>query len=172
MAAQLVSDWYCATCGQWETVPQGERPSRACCAASAWKWRATRTFTPELVPNRFGRSAALDVHVSSERIAPIGGGIRVDSLRDIRRIERESEKMAADGVGEALRFRCYSQDGDKRSMTNSFGPPPAAMPDAEKLASGKLQIRSAPAGPEAIPLGPGVTEQTQTDVLGTGAPNG
>lgn len=165
MAAQLVSDFECTSCRSWERVRQGEQPVRQCCAAPTWRWRATRTYTPELVPNRFGTSAALDVHVSAERIAPVGAGIRVDSLRDIRRIERETEKMERDGVGQALRWRMYSQDGDAGRRVNSFGPPPSAAPSPEALRNGTVSVAPITEDPEQIALGPGVTPETQTDAL-------
>jgi len=42
--------------------------------------------------------------------------VLVESLHDIRRIERESEKMAEDGVGAPMRWRDYTQDSSNRDV--------------------------------------------------------
>lgn len=164
MSGRLVQDYDCTACGAGITVAPREHVHVTCvCGAAAWKWIRTRTET--FIPKIYGRSAALDVHVSAERIAPIGGGVRVDSLRDIRRIERESEQRERDGEGQAVRFRCYSQDN---RQDNSFGPPPSQAAPSFTRPDGRERFRIAAKDAEAIedtPLGPGVTEDTMADAL-------
>lgn len=47
------------------------------------------------------------------------------SLHQIRQFERESEKRAADGVGQPYAFRAFSNDmGGGRQLVNSFGKTP------------------------------------------------
>lgn len=84
--------------------------------------------------------------------------VTVNNLRDLRRLESESEKQARDGVGQPLRFRRWSQ-GDSNGDVNTFadqfkgGEQPTA---AAKKKFGSTLRKSAEA-PEAG-YGPGVND--------------
>lgn len=165
MPATLLQDYDCQACGAGITVLHGTSvaAARCLCGRTAWKWIRTRTETEAFVPRIFGRSAALDVHVG--RVAPIGrAGVRVDTLRDIRRIERESEAAERNGEGQAVRFRLYS--GNDR-YTNSFGEVPQEKPKFQRPdGRARLQVRPVDAEvADAADLGPGVTADSQHDSL-------
>lgn len=167
MAGTLYQDYDCTTCRLGQiSVPHGTQvrdviACPSCGALRDWKWVRTRTET--YVPRVFGHAPALDIHVG--RVAPIGAGVRVDTLRDIRRIERESEQAERNGEGQAVRFRLYSS-GDR--YTNSFGEVPQEKPSftrpdgRPRLTVNAVDAAHAEASGD---LGPGVTDQTQHDVL-------
>jgi hypothetical protein len=109
------------------------------------------------------KAPALDFNQTRERVVPVGDGIRVDSLNDIRRIERESEKMARDGVGEQLIFRKYAQDrGNLHEHT--MGPDPSKTPSPQWLREhggvGHVEDTRGK-GPEdvRVEMGPGAREE-------------
>ena len=55
--------------------------------------------------------------------------VEIDSLHKLRQVERESEKMAADGIGQPIRFRAFAQDHSNMSV-NTFGEGPSEKPSA------------------------------------------
>jgi len=58
--------------------------------------------------------------------------VEIDSLHKLREVERESEKMAADGLGQPIRFRGFSQNASNM-QANTFGEPPSEkIPDDVK----------------------------------------
>lgn len=82
--------------------------------------------------------------------------VRVSTLNDIRRIERESEARARNGEGEALRWRDYSQDRSNADV-HTFGAAPDAAPS--EAAKRRFAKTVSAVEPEAA-LGPGVTEDS------------
>lgn len=89
--------------------------------------------------------------------------VEIDSLHKLRQVERESEKMAADGIGQPIRFRAYAQDHSNMGQ-NTFGDGPAEKPTAEhkrrfgfRGGASQLQRDSDGNDPEC-PYGPGVDE--------------
>lgn len=81
----------------------------------------------------------------------------VESLGQIRRLERESEQRARNGEGEQLRWRDYSTDRSNRDQ-NSFGAGPGQAPSAAaKARFGRRAMTVSKDEPDA-PLGPGVSE--------------
>lgn len=89
--------------------------------------------------------------------------VEIDSLSKARQVERESEKMAADGIGQPIRFRAFAQD-HSNMQRNTFGDGPAEKPtDAAKARFGfrggasQLQ-RDADGNDPECPYGPGVDE--------------
>lgn len=127
----LVQTYSCA-CGKRTTVPHGA-PVPHCCA-TPMKWRQTREYKPEEHGWETGqKTAAIGFrHTSPWEIpvqGPDGQQLQMESLRDIRKLEKESEKMAADGVGQEMRFRAFNNDVKNGGMlTNSFGEPPHRKP--------------------------------------------
>lgn len=98
--------------------------------------------------------------------------VEVSSLRQLRQIERESEKMAADGIGQPIRFRGYAQDHSNMSE-NTFGERPADAPDMVLTPEGKrkfglrggAQMIDAREGEPDYSYGPGVND-SNTSALG------
>lgn len=83
-----------------------------------------------------------------------GNQVRIESLADIRRLERESEKMSRDGIGSPMRFRHYSQDASNRDV-GLFGPDPALKPNMKKISITKHGGER----PEVV-MGPGAVENS------------
>ena len=54
--------------------------------------------------------------------------VEVDSLHKVREIERESAKMAADGIGQPILFRGFAQDHSNMGV-NLFGDGPSEKPE-------------------------------------------
>lgn len=127
-------------------------------------WKQTRDYVRAAHVPKFGEAPALDYNQTKGRVAPIGEhGVEVNSLRDIRRIERESEQRYRDGVGEPYVFRLYSQDSSNRDV-GTLGDAPSAKPSQDWLR--KQQARTGrpfkdtvtEAEAEAISMGPGARE--------------
>ncbi len=120
------------------------------------KWSQTRDYVSAAHVEQFGQAPALDYNQTKGRIAPIGNGVEINSLHDIRRIEREAEKRYRDGVGEPLVFRKYSQDNGNLH-TNTLGDAPQQGPSAEWMKKNGHKIGSIREGD--IPgMGPSMTE--------------
>lgn len=64
----------------------------------------------------------------------------IDSLADIRRVERESEQRAANGEGQVLRWRDYSNDSSNRDVCLT-GPAPDYTPSKHYLNGTPVTIR-------------------------------
>jgi hypothetical protein len=124
------------------------------------KFRQARWTNPNNHSYTGMRAPAIDFNQTAGRIAPIGDGIEINSLHDIRRIERESEKMARDGVGEQLIFRKYAQDRGNLH-THTMGPSPATAPSQEWLRKHGHTLQAVP-GDQAnhdTEMGPGAREE-------------
>lgn len=95
--------------------------------------------------------------------------VEIDSLHKLRQVERESEKMAADGFGQPIRFRAYAQEHANMGL-NTFGDGPAEKLDPKAkarfgLQGGAGQVAGGEGGgdPE-YSYGPGV-DDTNTSAL-------
>jgi hypothetical protein len=81
----------------------------------------------------------------------------IDSLTKLRQVERESEKMAANGEGQSLTWRMYSNDASNRHV-NTHGPDPSETPSADAIKKfGPGLKRHGEIAPQTE-FGPGVTE--------------
>lgn len=65
--------------------------------------------------------------------------VEIDSLHKLREVERESAKMAADGIGQPIVFRGFAQDHSNMSV-NTFGEHPLDAPDMTLTAAGKRKF--------------------------------
>lgn len=99
--------------------------------------------------------------------------IEIDSLHTLRKVERESEKMAADGIGQPIRFRGFAQDHSNMN-DNTFGAPPSEQPSAEGkrkfgLRNGATQLAGGEGGsdPECA-YGPGVNDSNTSALIQSG----
>jgi hypothetical protein len=94
--------------------------------------------------------------------------VHIDSLHKLRQVERESEKMAADGVGQPMVWRRYSQDRsnqDQSALHRSLTPGEAPTPEAARRFGGPNRALANEAA--AGDYGPGVTD-ANTSALGGG----
>lgn len=76
------------------------------------------------------RSSPSDFTKATHLVEDGHGGFRevtVSSLRDIRRLERESEQLERDGVGRRMCWRSYSQD-DTNWDVHTLGKDPSLRP--------------------------------------------
>ena len=169
----LVRSYACEACSARETVHDGAPVPEHC--GVPMKWRQTRDYHPELHGKLTGeRSAAIGFRHTSPWEIPVqtanGDQVRAESLRDIRRLEKESEKMAADGIGQEMRFRAFNNDTKNGGMlVNSFGEPPQRAPVLTD-AQGRQKISFDAVDGEAVDaadMGPGA-EEALASALGPG----
>lgn len=156
----LTQTYVCRACHQGKRRAHSDAAPPTCCD-QPMKWVRTSTYTPP--PQRFGQAPAIDFRNTSPLILPIGDGVAVESLREIRKLEQESEKMAADGLGQPLRVRGYSQDRGNMAV-NTFGEPEQEKPDltrTHKDGTPRVSITRnvLPEDADAADLGPGATEE-------------
>lgn len=124
MPASLHQLYQCQGCKTAARRSHSFDPAPLCCG-QAMKW--LRTFTEnDPPPAKFGQAPAIDFRNTSPIEVPIGaGGMRFESVAELRRFERETEHMAADGIGQPYVIRGYSQDRSNMAV-HTLG-------DAEKL---------------------------------------
>jgi hypothetical protein len=159
----LIRIYRCADCSQTTTTGLEQRPIPLCPSCRGpMKWQQTRDYIDAAHWPRLGQAPALDYNQTKERIAPLGDrGIQINSLNDIRRIERESEQQVRDGVpGAQLHvFRKYSQD-HSNEYVHTLRDTPQQGPSKEWMRkNGHLIGSIAESGVEAIEgMGPGARE--------------
>lgn len=165
----LIRVYTCVTCGT--ALRTGfDDPAPLHCGVTA-KWRQTREFKPEEHGWSTGqKSAAIGFRNTSPWEVPVQGAdgqqLQVTSLREIRKLEKESEKMAADGIGQEMRFRAFNQDCKNGGMlTNSFGEAPHRTPKLfDKDGRQKISFDLVEGDPvevgtlEDVPMGDGADE--------------
>lgn len=156
----LITVYTCGTCGAVQHVPQGSPVPMHC--AQRMQWRQTREYKPELHGWETGmKSAAVGFRHTNPWMMPIGtaGDVPVESLRQLRHLENESAKMAADGIGQEFRARAFNQNVVGGGMqTNSFGEPPQRAPRLHD-AQGRQKISiTAVDGEPVDAMGPGADE--------------
>lgn len=154
----LIRIYRCKDCDQTRTT--GLEMTQPLCPScrGPMTWLQTRDYVSAAHVPQFGKAPALDYNQTKGRVAPIGDGIEVNSLRDMRRIERESEQQVRDGVpGAQLHvFRKYSQDRSNTDV-HTLGPDPSQAPSKDWLRKHGSQIGSI--SPDDLPgMGPGMTE--------------
>jgi DNA-directed RNA polymerase subunit RPC12/RpoP len=158
--AQIRRIYVCEDCDRHASTIDSKKAPLCPVCRGLMTWKQTREHKPENHGWSTGmRAPAIDFNQTQGRVAPIGGGIEVNSLRDIRRIERESEQAVRDGVPGAERviFRKYSQDRSNLH-THTMGEAPEARPSKEFLRKQKGSIGSNP-GAEELGMGPGAQEE-------------
>jgi hypothetical protein len=155
--ADLRRIYRCESCGQSQATSLTAKVPRC---HGPMKWLQTREYKPELHGWATGqRAPALDVRAME---IPVGDGrepVYATGLHDIRRIERESETLERDGMGQALRFRAFSQDRSNMHV-NTCGTPPHKTPNLYR--DGKQIISFNPIDDEAAAdaeMGPGAREE-------------
>jgi hypothetical protein len=168
----LVRSYACEACSARVTVHDGAPVPEHC--GVPMKWRQTRDYHPELHGKLTGeRSAAIGFRHTSPWEIPVQDGsgdqLRMESLRDVRRLESESAKMAADGIGQEMRFRAFNNDTKNGGMlVNSFGEPPQRAPVlTDSQGRQKITFDAVDGEPVEAEMGPGADESLAS-ALGPG----
>lgn len=134
MAAQQERRYQCRRCEDWQATRDTRQIPVCCGSPMAFRqWREVFPPTP-----RFGHAPAIDFRHMTPMDVPIGDGtapVTVSSLREIRHLERESERLAADGEGQQIIFRAYSQDRSNRDL-HTMGASPQRTPNLDRLTRG------------------------------------
>ena len=144
----------CGHCGHTQTWNR-ESPAPLCCGQML-VWSSQREHLPAF--HGFGtgmRAPAIDFNQTRGRIAPVLGGTPVNSLHDIRRIERESEQREANGDGQAYQFVKYSMDRGNETRGMLHTSEPIRTHDNQ----GRPVITAVPTDPaaaDAASFGPGI----------------
>jgi hypothetical protein len=89
------------------------------------------------------KSGPSDFTKFTTQIETPDGGFRdvtVSSLRDIRKLERESEQAERNGEGRRMIWRSYAQDRSNEDV-HTMGPDPSMKPNRTLLNGQPLQIR-------------------------------
>lgn len=90
---------------------------------------------------RFGQAPGIDFRNTSPIEVPIGAnGVRFESLRELRQFEKESEALAAEGIGQPYVIRGYSQNKSNMSV-NTLGTVEEAPPPSFTDAKGRTRFR-------------------------------
>lgn len=90
---------------------------------------------------------AVDLFTPFTADGPDGGPVTIDSLHTLRRIEREAERRTADGVGQPMVFRAWSQNRSNQDQ-NVFGPPPTPQVRPRNARGIPYVIRRASGAPD------------------------
>lgn len=153
-SAVLYQIFQCQQCGTAKRRPHQIGDPPECCSAPM-KWRRTATMVDPPAP-RFGKAPGIDFHHTSPIDVPIGNGIKFESLHELRQFERESEILAAEGIGQPFVIRGYSQDKSNMSV-NTLGSMEEAPPPSFTDAKGRPKFRIE-RGEIDESFGPGATE--------------
>lgn len=97
-----------------------------------------------------------------------GNPVHIDSLRKLRQVEKESEQMARDGVGQPMVWRRYAQDGsnkDQPTLSKSYNGGEQPTPEAKHRFGETL--RKSAVEPEHG-FGPGVSESNASALAMSG----
>ena len=160
-------DYQCEGCRGWlrdqeRSAQEGGIKTAPLCP----RCRIRMTWTP----TRFRTDLRTDGEGSSgatfQKFSVLDGSnrrVEIDSLHTLRKVERESEKMAADGIGQPIRFRAFAQDRSNMSV-NTFGEAPSEKPSAAGKRKFGLQGGATPVdapvdgGDPDYTYGPGVDD--------------
>ena len=159
----LVRTYVCTACGMHETIPDGrEIPS---CCEGPMRWRQTRDYKPEEHGWSTGMKApAVGYRGTNPWVVPIedahGGQMEVSSLREIRKLEKESEQQERDGVGQAMRFRAFANNVAGGGMRDPlFGDPPHRKPQLfDAQGRQRISIEAVDGDDVECEMGPGAEE--------------
>ena len=163
MSGRLIQSFQCETCRTVTSQDHGQ--AAPVCHGQPMKWRQTREYREELHGWATGmRAPAVDFAPSRDRELPMqladGSQMKMESLHQLRLLEKESRILAANGDGQEIRFRKYSTDrGTGRHLENSFGLPPQRAPKLTRNGKQVVSITPAPGvTAETVEMGPGAEE--------------
>lgn len=160
MAGQLYQLYRCPGCQRILRRPHSADPAPSCCSLQA-KWLRTMTIDfPR--PVQFGKAPGIDFRNTNPIDVPIGaGGMRFESVAELRKFEKASEQAAANGEGQQYTVRGYSRDrSNMHEHTMDAHPDELLRPDLSRThADGtpRVQVQGAVRPIEDDPdiMGPG-----------------
>lgn len=94
-----------------------------------------------------------------------GNRVRITNLRDLRKLEKESEQQYRNGEGQPMVFRRWAQDDSNRdvhTLGDPSGPSQAPDPAAVRKFGGATRSTTEP----DAPFGPGVNESNTSALVG------
>ncbi len=142
-------DFRCLSCGDqaidvYRPISVGAKANPPVCCDSPM----------EVIP-QLGGLDTYDIGVAFDTQDGRNHPVHVDSLRKLRQVERDSEAMARDGVGQRMIWRRYSQDpSNVHKHTIKEDPSEAPTPAAAKRFAPVRHGREAP----DRQYGPGVSD--------------
>lgn len=158
-------DYHCGQCGwilrdQYRSIDEGGSanppPCPICTRLMVWMIPVPRM---DLRSDGEGKSGS-----AFQKFTVMDGQnhpVEIDSLHKLRQVERESEQLARDGMGQQMVFRAYANHtGNKLDPTLGDIPTPKLDPAAKRrfgLQSGAKPLAGGESGPD-IAFGPGVNE--------------
>lgn len=155
--SRLYQIYQCPKCGTARRRVHTPDPPPTCQACDLpMRWRRTATMVDPPAP-RFGQAPGIDFRHTSPIEVPIGGGMRFESLAELRKFERESELLASEGIGQPYVVRGYSQDRSNQHV-NTLGEPVWETPnllDAKGRPRIKITSHEAPQDEGDVEMGPG-----------------
>lgn len=160
-------DYVCDHCGRWfpdVDVPIAIGATRG--APNCPDCVAPTTWIPQI--------GAMDAREPFQTFTTRDGRNRevvVDSLRTLRKIERESEQLARNGEGQQIVFRRWSQ-GDSNRDRNTLGDPGALQQRPDPVAVKKFGTALRSATQPEVTFGPGVSEANASALPAAGGGKG
>jgi hypothetical protein len=132
------------------------------CKHGRMQWYRTCDHKPEEHGWSTGmRAPAIDFAPSRDRELPIaladGSQMKMESLHQLRLLEKESQLKAASGDGQELRFRNYSMERGNKHV-NTFGEPPQRAPKLTRNGKQRISVKALPELDVDASMGPGTDE--------------
>jgi hypothetical protein len=152
-------DFLCSSCGTYQsdvfrTAAQGAQSDPPVCCDLPMAW----------VP-QIGRMDALEPGQEFVCYDGRNNRVLVESLSQMRKIERESEQAERNGEGQKMVWRKYSQD-HSNLHTNTLGKDPSEAPSERAQRKFGPTLKKSAEAPD-VAFGPGVSE-SNTSALGDG----
>lgn len=143
-------DYRCTHCGieaidVFRTADEGAQSRPPVCCDLPMDW----------IP-RIGRMDALEPGQEFECFDGRNNRVLVESLSQMRKIERESEQAERNGEGQKMVWRNYSQNHSNQ-LVNTLGPDPSEAPSAAAQRKFGSTLRKSAEAPDHS-FGPGVNE--------------
>lgn len=149
-------DYTCPVCGKmafdvYRSVREGATFDPPTCA----------TCGPDQIMDwlpAVGAMDTFDVNKAFDTFDGRNNPVRIDSLKKLRQVERESEVNARNGEGQQVNWRMYS-NGRSNTHSNTLGEAVEAKPsEAGKKKFGKQILKSIEGQAPEVTFGPGVSE--------------
>lgn len=163
-------DYACPSCGQSRIDYYVPITQRAMTAAPLCLVCQTPTNWIPQVGRIDAGSGAGFLAFDTQVLQPDGShaSVHINSLADLRRVERETEQRQRNGEGQAMIWRDYSNDRSNRDV-HTMGKDPATLAQEALDAQPKrarLSVTRHGSTPPILALGAGVSEPTMSALEG------